>query len=118
MISSEELANIRHPDVIAIAALGVSFEEAGRFEEAALLYRVGIHFGDNVCITRFADMLSEPPEYKDIPKAIALYEYACAAEDAAGCRNLAILYKQLGKLDLHDKYMALAKTHGDPWQEE
>jgi hypothetical protein len=103
-------------DIDKLIIAGIRLEEEGDVDGAESLYKIGTSLGDFVCMTRLADMLSEPPEFKNIPLAEELYKKACVAGKASACRNLAIMYKQLGKSVLHDKYMKYAKSRGDVWQ--
>jgi hypothetical protein len=105
-------------DIVALSALAIRLEDSGDLDGAILLYKIGIHFHDTVCMTRLANILSEPPTFKDVQLAEALYKRACIAGHAAGCANLAVLYQQLGKTQLSQKYMKLAKERGDPWQDD
>lgn len=109
---------VSQADIDHLYAAAVRLEESGDLEGAQSLYKIGISLGDLYCVTRLADVLSEPPAYLNVPLAEQLYLRACAAGDDAGCRNLAILYKQLGKSVLYERYMKLAKARGDEWQEE
>jgi len=107
---------VRDEDLTQVAAAAIRLEEAGDINGAVSLYKVGVSLGDLTCMTRLADVLSEPPTFMNVGLAEQLYKRACIAGHAPGCRNLAIMYKQLGKSALHDRYMALAKTRGDVWQ--
>lgn len=101
-------------DELVVAAIGL--EESGDLARAIALYKIGSSLGHLISMTRLANLLSEPPAYLNVPLAEQLYKRACVAGHAAGCRNLAIMYKQLGKTELHDRYMKLAKVRGDVWQ--
>lgn len=107
---------VREEDIDQLTAEAIRREDAGDLFGAISLYKLGVSFGDLICITRLADVLSEPPSFMNVPLAEQLYKRACVAGHAPGCRNLAILYKHLGKSALHDRYMALAKQRGDVWQ--
>jgi TPR repeat protein len=107
---------INSSDIDQLAASAILLEENGDFNGAIALYKIGISLGDVTCMVRLADLMSEPPQFKNVPLAEELYKRACIAGDASGCRNLAILYRQLGRSDLHERYMAYAKTRGDRWQ--
>lgn len=105
-------------DITRLASAAISLEEAGDLSGAVSLYKIGVSLDDLICMTRLADVLSEPPTFMNVSLAEQLYQRACVAGHAPGCRNLAILYRQLGKAALYDRYMALAKTRGDVWQSD
>lgn len=105
-------------DLKRLTEIAILNEDSGNISLAISLYKIGIEFNDLTCMTRLADILSEPPDFIDVPLAEELYLKACVAGHAPGCRNLAILYKQLGRSALHDRYMKLAKSRGDVWQND
>jgi TPR repeat protein len=105
-------------DILRFSAIAVEMEESGNVDDAILMYKIGATLGELTCMTRLADILSEPPNYKNVSVAKALYERACVAGHAPACRNLAILYEQLGDSVRHERYMRLAKTRGDVWQND
>lgn len=109
---------INEKDTENLYVLGLHLEELGDLDGAILLYRFGFHFNDVMCITRLADLLSDPPLYRDVGTAELLYKRACIAGYHVACANLAIMYKQLGKTHLSQKYMKMAKDRGDPWDDE
>lgn len=109
---------IQDADINVLAGLAIRMEDEGQIGAAISLYKIAISLGDLTCTTRLADLLSDEADFRDIPLAEELYLKACVAGHAPGCRNLAIMYKQLGKSVLHDRYMSLAKARGDVWQVE
>lgn len=88
--------------------------EEGRTEWALIVYEILVEIGETCAMTRMADILSAPPEYRDVTKAKELYRRACVAGDFCGCHNLAILCEQLGDSVSAEKYYALASARGAP----
>lgn len=105
-------------DLDYLTEVAIQIEDSGDIDRASALYRIGSGFGNLTCMTRLADILSEPPSFLDLDAAEDLYKKACIAGHAPACRNLAIMYNQLGKSDLYGRYMRLAKSRGDVWQDE
>lgn len=105
-------------DLDHLAGIAIGLEDSGDISRAIALYKIGIELGDLTCMTRLADILSDPPGFVNLEAAERLYKRACVAGHAPACRNLAIMYNQLGKSDLYSRYMKLAKSRGDVWQEE
>jgi TPR repeat protein len=105
-------------DVNRLLTLAIKCEDEGDTESAISLYKFCIYFGDETSMTRLADILSEPPNFRDLDTAIVLYKKACLKGDSSACNNLAILYQQLGQSVAYQKFMRLAKERGDPWQSD
>lgn len=108
--------SVKDVDVLIVNAIRLEDEE--NITDAMSLLKIGISLGDLTCMTRLADILSDPPGFVNVPLSIELYRKACVAGHAPACRNPAILYQHLGKSALHDRYMNLAKARGDVWQIE
>ena len=97
-------------------AVGIELEDTGRIEDAIAIYELCILSEDLTAMTRLADILSEPPAYLDVQRAKALYKRACMAGHAPACRNLSILYGQLGETEKSERYYKAARDRGDVWQ--
>jgi len=117
MTDIDTIIHVSDSDLERLCVAGIDAEESGDIEVAISLYKIASSLGDLTSMTRLADILSEPPKFQDVTAAEKLYMRACLAGHAIACGNLAILYNQLGKSVLSQKYLNLAKSRGDSWED-
>lgn len=84
--------------------------EEGQVEWSLVLFEFLSSLECLSAATRLADILSEPPLFRDVSRAKLLYMNACAAGDSTACHNLAVLYDQLGEHENAERYYAAASS--------
>lgn len=110
--------DVTSEDIDCLLAKAIELEDKNDLDTAVSLYKIAVKLGDCTAMTRLADILSDPPNFFNIPLAEELYRKACMAGHAPACRNVAIMFNHLGKSDLYSKFMERAKILGDVWQDD
>ncbi|TWB20659.1 hypothetical protein FBZ89_10658 [Nitrospirillum amazonense] len=110
--------NVDDKDLENLGILAQKLEESGDTAGAVSLLKIGAHLGDTWITTMLADYLSTPPSFIDAKTAEVLYKKSCMAGSSAACSNLSLLYWQLGKTELAQRYWQKAKDRGSPWADD
>ena len=105
-------------DIELISISGIKLEQINEIELACVIYKIGIGYGDTVCMNRYADILIDSKDDIDQLTAVNLYNKSCDLGSSVGCSNLALYYKLKNDLIRYDIYMDKAKSFGDPWENQ